>query len=87
MCSKPNRRFKSTGINESKTLTKHLSSECKCKKCNSEQWWNNHKCRCECLKYHICEKDYIWNTAACNCENGKYLWSIMVIQLLLVMKL
>ena len=34
-----------TGINESKTLTKHMSCECKCKfdgiKCNSDQWWNN----------------------------------------------
>ena len=42
-----------TGINESKTLTKHISCECKCKldgrKCNSNQWWNqiqinNDKC-------------------------------------------
>ena len=36
---------KITGINELKTLTKHLSCECKCrfdgKKCNSNQWWNN----------------------------------------------
>ena len=41
-----------TGINESKTLTQHLSCECKCKfdetKCNSRQWWNKDKCRCEC---------------------------------------
>ena len=31
-----------TGINESKTLTKHISCECKCKfdrtKCSSNQW-------------------------------------------------
>ena len=37
-----------TGINESKTLTKHISCECKCKldetKCKSKQWWNNNKC-------------------------------------------
>ena len=36
-----------TEINESKTLTKHISYECKCKfgrKCNSDQWWNNDKC-------------------------------------------
>ena len=41
-----------TGINESKILTKHTSWECKCKfdgrKCNSNQKWNNDKCRCEC---------------------------------------
>ena len=40
------------GINESKTLTKHCSCECKCKfdvtKCNSNQWWNDNKCRCLC---------------------------------------
>ena len=37
-----------TGINESKTLTKHVSCEYKCKfdgkKCNSDQWWNNNEC-------------------------------------------
>ena len=70
-----------TGINQSKTLTKHISSKCKCKfdtrKCNSNQWWNNNKCRCECKKHPICEKDYIWNPATCNCKNGKYLASIM----------
>ena len=41
-----------TGINESKTLTKHISRKCKCKldgrKCNSNQKWNNDNCRCEC---------------------------------------
>ena len=34
-----------TGINELKTLCKHILCECKCKfdgtKCNSNQWWNN----------------------------------------------
>ena len=37
-----------TGINESKTLTKHTSCECKSKfdgrNCNSDRWWNNDKC-------------------------------------------
>ena len=54
-----------TGINESKTLTKHISCEFKCKfdgtKCNSNQRWNNDKCRCECKKHPICERDYVWN--------------------------
>ena len=63
-----------TGINESKTLTKHISCECKCKcdgtKCISNQWWNNNKRQCECEKYHICENDYVWNPATCNSENG-----------------
>ena len=43
-----------TGINESKTLTKHISCKCECRfeerKCNSDQWWNNDKFQCECKK-------------------------------------
>ena len=63
-----------TGINESKTLTKHISCKYKCKSygtnCDSNQWWHNDKCQCECKKCHVCEKDYVWNPATCNCENG-----------------
>ena len=37
-----------TGINESKTLSKHISCECKCKFdvriCNPGQWWYKNKC-------------------------------------------
>ena len=48
------------GINESKTLTKHISYKCKCKfdgkKYNSNQRWKNDKYRCESKKHHICEK-------------------------------
>ena len=67
-----------TGINESKTLTNHISYKCKCKfdgriMINE---WNNDKCWRECKKRHVCEKDYVWNPAACNCENGKYLANI-----------
>ena len=65
----------------SKILTKDILWECKCafdgRKCNSDQKWNNDKCRCECKKHHICEKEYIWNPAPCSCENGKYLASII----------
>ena len=54
-----------TGINESKKSIKHRSCKHKCKfdgkKCNSNQWLNNKKCRCECKKHNACEKDYIWN--------------------------
>ena len=68
-----------TGINESKTLIKHISCECKCKldgtKCNSNQLWSNDKCKCK--KHHICQKDYVWNLATCSCEYGEYLDSIM----------
>ena len=41
-----------TAMNESKILANHISCESKCKfdgkKFNSNQKWNNHKCRCEC---------------------------------------
>ena len=67
-------------INESKTIAKHTSCKCNCKfdgiKCNSNQKWNNNKCRRECKnprKHHVCEKDYIWNPRTCTCENGKFL--------------
>ena len=47
-----------TGINESETLTKHIPCECKCKfgrrKCNSDQLWNNYKCRCDCKNHSVC---------------------------------
>ena len=63
-----------TRINESKTLIKHISCECKRKfdgrKCNSDQWWDNDKCRYKCKKRHVCEKNYVWNPATCSCENG-----------------
>ena len=69
------------GINESKILSKHISCQCKCRfdeiKCNSDLWWNNDKCRCECKKCDVYEKDYVWNSATCNCKNRKYLASIM----------
>ena len=52
-----------TGINESKTLTKHILCKCQCKfdgiKCKSNQLWNNNKCWCESKKHHTCEKDYL----------------------------
>ena len=52
-----------TGMNESNSLTKHLSCECKCefdgRKRNSNQKKNNDKCRWKCRKHHIWDKDYI----------------------------
>ena len=55
-----------TGIYESKILTKHISYKCKCKfdsrKCNSNQKWDSHKCRCECKnpkEHNVSEEDYI----------------------------
>ena len=58
-------------------MNKALSCECKCKfderKCNSNQWWSNDKCRCKCKKHEICERDYIWNPSTCISEDRKYL--------------
>ena len=69
-----------TEINESKTLAKHISCECKYKfdgrKSNSNVKWNYDKRWCECRKHQICEKDYIWNPTTRSCKNDKYLASI-----------
>ena len=60
-----------TGINESEILTNHILCECNRgfdeRKCNSDQWWNNDKCRWEFKKRDVCEKDYVSNPATCNC--------------------
>ena len=49
-----------TEKNELKILTKDKSCEGKCKfdgrKCNSNQKWNNDKCRCEYKTHHLREK-------------------------------
>ena len=62
-----------TGINESGTLTQHISYECECKfdcrKCNWNEQCNNDKSQCECKtkKKIVCS----------NSENSKYLASII----------
>ena len=58
----------------------HVNVNCRVdgKKCNSNHWWNNNKCQCECKKTHVCEKKYVWNSSKCICENRKYLASIML---------
>ena len=51
-------------MNESRTLTKHLSCKCESKfdgrKSNLNRKWNNDKGRCECKnpKENQCEKGY-----------------------------
>ena len=73
-----------TRINKSKTLTKHIPMECKCKfggkKCKWDQKWNNNKYWCECedsKERCMCEKYHIWDPATCTRENDKYLGSII----------
>ena len=60
MCSNKTEDLKLTvfnmvrGINESRTLTKHIPYKSECKfdgnKCNSNQKWNKDKCQCECKR-------------------------------------
>ena len=77
-----------TGINESRTLTKHISCKCQCnfdrKKCSSNQKWNSNKCWCECKspkKHCLCKNNNnnnnLWNTASCSYKNCKYVGSII----------
>ena len=76
--------FNITGVNESRTLTKHISCKYECKfdskKCNSNQKWNNNKCQCECKnpkEHRVYKKNYIWNPARCSCKNGKSIGSVI----------
>ena len=67
-----------TGINKSKTLTKHVSCKCKCKldgrKCNSNQSGIMVNAGASVKTLYMWKKD-ILNPATCSCENGKYLAS------------
>ena len=65
---------------ETKSITKHISCDCKCKfnstTCNSNQKWNNRICQCECKNYRRCKKNYSWKPGRCICDSSKYLKSI-----------
>ena len=74
-----------TAINELKTVTKDISCKCKCRfdgrKYNSNQWWNNDKCRRECKERYVCEKDYARNPAKCNVKKKNIQQLLWMIQL------
>ena len=65
---------------EAKTMTKHISCDCKCKfnrtTGNSNLKWNNKTCQCKCKNYRTSKKDYSWDPSTCICENNKYLKNI-----------
>ena len=48
--------------NQTKTMTKHVSCDCKCKFNSiasiSDQKWNNKTCQCECKNYGTCKNGY-----------------------------
>ena len=75
---------KITRINDSKSLTKHISCNCKCKfdgrKCNSNQKWNNNKCQCESknpITHCACNNNHVWNPGTRACEiNCVYMKSL-----------
>ena len=73
MCSKQNSRFKPKCAQQDyrNKWIENIN--------NSNQKWNNDKCRCDCKKHHTCEKDYISDPATYTSEKCKckYLASII----------
>ena len=72
-----------TGINESKTLTKHISCQCKCRfdgrKGNSDQQWDNINVDVN-VENPTYVKKIVWNPATCRSEKWKIFSSIMMIR-------
>ena len=59
-------------LNESKTLIKHISCNCRCKfngrKCNSKLTWNIRNCQYESknpMQHRFCKEDNTWNSSIC----------------------
>ena len=69
-----------TGINESKTLIKHISceSKCKCDRTNVSQINGGITISIDVsVKNIMYVKKIIWIPATCNCGNGKHLPSVI----------
>ena len=71
---------------ETRHIKWHESCMCICRLdkiiCNSKQWWNEDKCRCECkelIDKGVCDKGFIWSPSNCewecdkSCNTGEYL--------------
>ena len=65
--------------NKTRHIKWHETGKCMCRLdkiiCNSEQRWNEDKCRCECkelIDKGVCDKGYVWNPSNCECECDKY---------------
>ena len=69
-----------TNKNDTKTMTEHISCDCKWNLnstiCKSNQKLDNKTCQCECKKYCTCKKGYGWNPSTFIFENSKYSKSI-----------
>ena len=64
-----------TLTNETRHIKWHDSCKCICRLdkiiCNSKQWWNKDKCRCECKELigkGVCDKGFIFNPSNRECE-------------------
>ena len=65
-----------SGINETRQMLWHETCKCVCRLsvavCNSNQIWNDDKCRCECredlVDKKVCDKGFSWNPSNCECE-------------------
>ena len=64
--------------NETRHIKWHETCKCICRLngiiCNSKQWWNEERCRCECkelIDKRVCNKGFIWNPSNCECECAK----------------
>ena len=70
-----------TRINESTTLTTHLSCQCRCRADGKNVIQINVGITINVnmsVKNDVyLEKDYVWNPSTCNSENGKYVANIM----------
>ena len=66
-------------INETRQMIWHETCKSVCRLtsavCNTEQIWNEDKCRCDCKEDLInkgtCDKEFIWNPSNCECECDK----------------
>ena len=66
------------GINESRSLAKHISYKCRCKTYlmpgeNVTPIKSGIMKHYQCKNYQMCKESYSWNSTTCICENGKYL--------------
>ena len=70
-----------TGINESKTLTKHISCECKVDLIKENVIQINGgimiNVNVSVKNVNYVKKNHAWNSATCICKNRKYLASIV----------
>ena len=85
MCSKKTKKTKDINVkvvnmitnkSDAKTMTKHISCDCKCKfnstACNLNQKWNNKIYQCKYENYRNCKKDCSRNPGTYISENSNY---------------